>query len=79
VHEEFDQNQQKNTEQHQNQPKHTKTSVLSSEYILTNIAETSKPNIRFNLVHIKEISELPSMFKRLQVAEVRQLVWQILK
>ena len=78
MHEDFDQNQQKtqnNIKTNQITPK----PVYFHSSIITNIAETSKPNMIFSLVHIKEISEVPSMFNRIQVAQVRQLVWQILK
>ena len=79
MHEDFDQNQQKITQNNIKTNQITPKPVYFHSSIITNIAETPKPNMIFSLVHIKEISEVPSMFNRIQVAQVRQLVWQILK
>jgi len=77
VHEDFDQHQKKtqnNTKTNKNTPKPVYFHLSNHQY-----HRNIKPNMFFSLVHIKEISEVPSMFNRLQVAQVRQLVWQILK
>ena len=79
MHEDFDQNQQKITQNNIKTSQNTPKPVYFHLSIITNITETSKPSMIFSLVHIKEISEVPSMFNRIQVAQVRQLVWQILK
>ena len=79
MHEDFDQNQQKITQNNIKTNQNTSKPVYFHLSIITNIAETSKPNMIFSLVHIKEISEVPSMFNRIQVAQVTQLLWQILK
>lgn len=41
--------------------------------------QKSKPHMIFNLVCIKEISEIRSIFDRLQVVQARQLVWKVFR
>lgn len=41
--------------------------------------QKSKPHMIFNLVCIKEISEIRSIFDRLQVVQARQLDWKIFR